>query len=399
MMNHPLTIFWPATPAPDIDEIQFSFQFCRKMSRYFCKMAYPDALWIDYDVHETFETLLSQADGDVLILVNEPEVVLSPQAIRILLKAGQSGHNICGPVYNQSLFPTQIAALPAMYVDMDSFLEVADIMAKQQNLGCVEADRLDPACISFCLDFLKKLKVNNGLLSFPKDPPAWAAHSQVVARGALLHAGFLKAFSSHRDDLVRLIPDDGVKEILDVGCAMGGYGKTVKELRPEIRVTGVELNPCMAQTAAPFYDEIINVPMERAHFSTRFDLINCGDILEHLTDPWAMLNRLHGLLRDQGHLVLSIPNAGHWSISRALLQGRFQYVPLGLLCIGHLRWFTEESIRSSLLEAGFSVEVFESQQIPPTPSGEKFIRDMCDTGYGDETSLRTNEFIVRAFKI
>jgi glycosyltransferase involved in cell wall biosynthesis/SAM-dependent methyltransferase len=396
-MHHPLTIFWPAKPPPDIEEIRFSFDFCRKMSRRFCKMAYPDALWYDYKTLESIETLFSKAAGHVLILITEPELVLSPQAIRILHDLGQAGHDICGPVYNQSAFTHQIASLPAVYVDMDSFLEVSDMLAEQKPAEHpLVSSGLDPACISFRLDFLKELEGNKNFLSTLKAPFENPFGSLTVARDALVHSGFLKAFTSQRNDLVRLVPERGIHDVLDVGCAMGGYGKTLKELYPQIRLTGVELNSMMADKAAPYYDEMFNVPLEQARFRGRFDLINCGDILEHLTNPWGILKRLRELLRVNGRLVLSIPNAGHWSVVRALLKGRFQYIPLGLLCIGHLRWFTEISIQEGLEEAGFSIELLERQQIPPTPQGNAFIRDMCKRKYGDEASLKTNEFVIRA---
>ena len=183
-----------------------------------------------------------------------------------------------------------------------------------------------------------------------------------------------------------------------MGCAMGGYGRALKQLYPDILLTGVEPNPIMAQSAEPYYDEIIRCHAEEANLKDGFDLINCGDILEHLQDPWGMLCHLHDLLRERGSLVLSIPNAGHWSIVKGLLKGEFQYVPLGLLCIGHLRWFTESTIRQALEDAGFDIDLFQSQEIPPTPQGEAFIQDICASGYGDEKSLRTNEFIIRAVK-
>jgi SAM-dependent methyltransferase len=395
-MHHTLTIFWPASPAPEIDEIQFSFAFCRKMTRRFCKMAYPDALWLDYDGFETIETLFPKADGHVLILVREPETVLSPHAIRILHDLGQAGHDICGPVFNQSAFPQQVASLPAVYVNMDSFLEISEIMAEERSAEYfLLSTGLDPACVSFRLDFLRELEPSE-LISNIETPNRTG--SPIVAQGALAHSGFLNAFSSQRDDLVRLVPDSGMHDILDVGCAMGGYGKTLKRIFPDVRLTGVELNPVMAKKAAPYYDEMLNIPLEQIDFSGLFDLINCGDILEHLTNPWGMLKRLRRLLRNSGRLVLSIPNAGHWSVVRALLKGQFQYIPLGLLCIGHLRWFTELSIRESLEEAGFEIEIFERQQIPPTREGEKFIQDMCTSGYGEEQSLRANEFVLRAIR-
>ncbi|MBU0734196.1 MAG: class I SAM-dependent methyltransferase, partial [Proteobacteria bacterium] len=150
--------------------------------------------------------------------------------------------------------------------------------------------------------------------------------------------------------------------------------------------------------AALYYDEVITCPVEEADLTGGFDLVNCGDILEHLRDPWAMLNRIHSLLRDEGYLVMSVPNVGHWSIVRNLMRGAFQYIPSGLLCATHLRWFTESSIRKALEKAGFSIEIFQREQIPPTPRGEAFIRDMCAAGYADETSLKTNEFVIRAVK-
>jgi 2-polyprenyl-3-methyl-5-hydroxy-6-metoxy-1,4-benzoquinol methylase len=396
-MDHPLTIFWPTKPPPEISEIQFSYAFCKKMSRRFCEMSHRDALWFDYHSFEQIEALFAKAQGHTLILVTEPAVVLSPNSIRILHDLSRSGIDACAPVYHQTAFSAQLASLPAQYVDMDTFLEVSDIMAQTEHIQTLKVDCFDPACISFRIDFLKEIKTKETLTTILQDPITHASKPAAVAKGALVHSGFLKTFRSQRDDLVRLVPE-GVKNVLDVGCAMGGYGKTLKGFRPNIHITGVELNSILVKIAEPIYDEIINEPLEQARFSTEFDLINCGDILEHLVNPWRMLKRLNNLLKKSGYLVLSIPNAGHWSIVRALAQGKFQYVPLGLLCIGHLRWFTEDSIRRSLLESGFSVEVFKHQQIPPTPLGEKFIRDVSGAGYGNERSLRTDEFIIRALK-
>ena len=179
---------------------------------------------------------------------------------------------------------------------------------------------------------------------------------------------------------------------------MGGYGKKLKAVRPDIFLIGVEQNPIMAQCADPYYDEVVRCQMEDADLPGDFDLVNCGDILEHLRDPCSMLSRLNALLKTGGYLVLSVPNAGHWSVVRDLLKGRFQYVPAGILCVTHLRWFTESSIRKVLKDADFLMDVFQREQITPTPRGQAFILDICAAGYGNENSLKTNEFVIRAVK-
>lgn len=397
MMNTSITVLWPKIVAPDIEEIRFSYHFCRELSEQLCEGDDPGCSWIDYTGDPSIEEILPQVKGDMALIITDPEIVLSSPALKALIKCLKKGYRACGPVYNQTAFSHQTAAMPAVYVDIETYLEVAEALAERENSQCLAADSLDPACVLCRIEFLREVRKQPHLSEIPQLITGLPTGDAAVVPGALIHCGFTKSFETERFDLVRLVPK-GVKRVLDIGCAMGGYGKALKRVRPEISLTGVELNQIMAESAIRYYDELVKCPVEEANLTGGFDLINCGDILEHLHDPWSMLHHLNSLLRDGGYLVVSIPNVGHWSIIKALLKGKFQYVPLGLLCIGHLRWFTESSVRSALENAGFFIEVFKREQIPPTPAGEAFIRDMCAAGYGDEKSLRTNEFVIRAVK-
>ena len=396
-MTADFTVLWPITTDPEIEEIRFSHEFCRNFSKTFCRKADPQVCWVDYTDDADVQEVLTKVEGSTVILITQPEVVLSPPGVQSLLDSTTADHSMCGPVYNLTPIPQQTATLPAQYVDMDTFLEMAEQLKKTKNSEYHELIELDTACVSYRVDLLKKLDPSTHVTNIFQESLTKNNRKATVATDALVHQGFQNAFGTERDDLVRLVPP-GTTRVLDVGCAMGGYGKLLKRTRPEIFLSGVEMNPRMADTARPFYDEIHVCAMEDVRFQQKFDLINCGDILEHLIDPWKMLKRFSILLRSGGHLVLSVPNIGHWSIVKALLKGHFQYIPLGLLCIGHLRWFTESSIRDALATAGFEIEIFEKQQIPPTPSGRAFIRHICAAGYGDEQSLKTNEVILRAAK-
>jgi len=396
-MNAPVTILWPKVVPPEIAEIRFSYDFCRRLSKQLCEEACPTCSWVEYTGDQTIEELLPRIAGEMALVVTEPEMVISPPAMKGFRKCLEKGYSVCGPVYNQTAFSHQAADLPAQYVDMETYLEVAEALAQRENSKYIAVDSLDPACVLYRADFLRQVRKQPLLSEIPQLIAELTKEGAAVVPGALVHCGFVQGFETERVDLLRLIPE-GVKRVLDIGCAMGGYGKALKQARPEISLTGVELDPVMAESAVRYYDEVIKCPVEEADLPGGFDLINCGDILEHLQDPWAMLNRINALLRHGGYLVLSIPNAGHWSIVKSLLKGEFQYVPLGLLCIGHLRWFTESSIRAALEHAGFSIEVFQREQIPPTPLGLAFIRCIYTAGYGDENSLRTNEFVIRAVK-
>ena len=365
------------------------------MSEQLCEEADLRLLWVDYSGDPTLGAILPQIDTDMVLIVTEPEIVLSPSAVRCMIRCLENGYAASGPVYNQTISPSyQTAALPVPYVDVETYLEVAEAMAEREDTY-IPVGSLDPACVLYRHESLREMPVGCHLSKIAQSITALKIGEVAVAKGALVHYGFRNDFE--RGDLVQLVPE-GVKRVLDIGCAMGGYGKRLKELRPEIFLIGVEQNPLLAQSADPYYDKVIRCPVEEADLTGNFDLVNCGDILEHLQDPWGMLNRIHSLLRDEGFLVASVPNVGYWSIVRNLMRGAFQYIPSGLLCATHLRWFTESSIRKALEKAGFSIEIFQREQIPPTPQGQAFIRDICAAGYGDEKSLRTNGFVIRAVK-
>ena len=398
-MTPQITVLWPSPGAPPIDEIAFSYDFCRKATiRHLKKLPFTFS-WKEYDPLSPFVKTISKIETPFLLIVTEPEIILSTTAVSSLLKCAQEGHVAAAPVFNQTVFSAQAAVLSVPYLDIASFQEVAELIFNKHSGKYLEVPALDPSCILFPIEYLKAL--------YPQNTPSTISDprfhnqspiSRAVVPGALVHRGFQRSFQSDRRDLVNLVPE-GIKTVLDVGCAMGGYAKTLKALRPELSITGVELNPFMAARARIHYDKMIVHPVEEATFTERFDLINCGDVLEHLQDPWAMLKNLHALLTPHGYLVLSVPNAGHWTVVRGLLKGDFQYVPLGLLCIAHLRWFTESSLLETLADTGFASEVIQRQQLPPTPKGEAFIETMGKLPFADDRSLRTNELIVRAKKV
>jgi len=77
----------------------------------------------------------------------------------------------------------------------------------------------------------------------------------------------------------------------------------------------------------------------------RFDLILCLDVLEHMLDPWRVVDRLvtqH--LAVGGTLLVSLPNVRHYSVTLPLIfQGRWDYNDAGILDRTHVRFFTPHS--------------------------------------------------------
>ncbi|KQX61962.1 bifunctional 2-polyprenyl-6-hydroxyphenol methylase/3-demethylubiquinol 3-O-methyltransferase UbiG [Angustibacter sp. Root456] len=88
-----------------------------------------------------------------------------------------------------------------------------------------------------------------------------------------------------------------------------------------------------------------------------YDVIILADVLEHLRDPGALLQRITraNLLADGGLMLISVPNAAHESVIAELLLGDFRYMRTGILDATHVRWFTHDSLRRLLEQNGFII--------------------------------------------
>jgi 2-polyprenyl-3-methyl-5-hydroxy-6-metoxy-1,4-benzoquinol methylase len=136
------------------------------------------------------------------------------------------------------------------------------------------------------------------------------------------------------------------RRILEIGTAAGHVTRALSEKGCDI--VGVELDAEQARLAARFCRRMIVGSIEDLDIDTdvpeEFDIVLCGDVLEHLKDPGAALQRLKRRLAPDGFFVVSIPNIAHASVRVSLLDGRFAYTVNGLLDSTHLRFFTLSSI-------------------------------------------------------
>jgi methionine biosynthesis protein MetW len=155
--------------------------------------------------------------------------------------------------------------------------------------------------------------------------------------------------------------------VLDVGCAGGYLAVALREERGA-SVVGVEAAADAAETARRRGVDVVcgsvEDPVVLASLRGPFDAIVCGDVLEHLADPWRALGALAALLRPGGVAVVSLPNAAHWTVRRALLRGRFPREDHGLFDRTHLRWLTRRDARELVTGAGLEIVAERFTQAP-----------------------------------
>jgi 2-polyprenyl-3-methyl-5-hydroxy-6-metoxy-1,4-benzoquinol methylase len=158
--------------------------------------------------------------------------------------------------------------------------------------------------------------------------------------------------------LLDAIPKDATA-VLEIGCAVGALGAAYKDRNPGCAYYGVEIHPPSAEIAAGRLDKVFCASVEEVDLSSLERSIDCivyGDVLEHLVDPWAVLKKHRSLLKPGGRIAACIPNIQHWSLLQHLLQGNWVYSDHGLLDRTHLRFFTLNTIFTSLVESGYRVE-------------------------------------------
>jgi SAM-dependent methyltransferase len=155
---------------------------------------------------------------------------------------------------------------------------------------------------------------------------------------------------------------------LDVGCATGYLAAELAARGNTI--VGVEADPAAAARAEAVCERVVAGDVEGAacrddlRALEAFDAIVCGDVLEHLRDPWDALAFLATLLRPGGIAAVSVPNVAHWTGRRALLRGRFPYAEHGLFDRTHLRFFTRAGARALVEGAGLRVR---TERFAPAP--------------------------------
>ena len=163
-------------------------------------------------------------------------------------------------------------------------------------------------------------------------------------------------YSWSRPEVRNLIPEKA-QRILDLGCGKGILGKALKRER-DCHVEGIEINPQACNEAKTNLDKAYQANLDREipippHED--FDCIVAADILEHLINPWQLLNVIQKHLKGDGCIVASIPNIAHPSIIANLLNGRFPYEPAGILDITHLRFFTRSEIFKLFTQANLKI--------------------------------------------
>jgi SAM-dependent methyltransferase len=175
---------------------------------------------------------------------------------------------------------------------------------------------------------------------------------------------FGRAYREHRDRLGRPL------RVLDVGC---GLEPALLRFKAE----GDTFHGCdFYADRPPGLDEYTQLDLNRDSLSAAvgtgaFDVVFCGEVIEHVFSPDALLREIKAVMTPDAILVLSTPNLGYW-LNRLLLLagvsplflensaekklGRFtRRLGQGNPTEGHIRLFTYRALRELVEGLGFEI--------------------------------------------
>ena len=173
------------------------------------------------------------------------------------------------------------------------------------------------------------------------------AHEQgYVALNERPHGGHMK--------LLALVGSG--RRVLDVGCSSGYLARPL--VARGCIVVGIEQDEAAAAAAREICAEVLvgdAETMELPFPKGSFDVVLCGDLIEHLRAPERFLARVRPLLRYDGRLVLTTPNVANWTMRLGLLAGRWRYTERGILDRTHVHLFTRNTLVETLERAGYRI--------------------------------------------
>ena len=144
------------------------------------------------------------------------------------------------------------------------------------------------------------------------------------------------------------------RKILDIGSGPGLFLNLGKERGWQVK--GIE----PSTQAAEYCKETLKLDIEEVFFDEAsaknldgHDVINMGEVLEHLPNPKAILELAYGTLNKDGLICLIVPN--DFNPFQQILHESLDFKPWWLAPPHHINYFNQKSLTSLVESCGFEV--------------------------------------------
>lgn len=156
------------------------------------------------------------------------------------------------------------------------------------------------------------------------------------------------------------------KEVLEFGCHTGYFSSAMQ--KKGCSVTGVELFEPALEKAEPYLEKAILGNVEDPEVwkqigEKKYDAVLFMHVLEHLVDPDRVLRNTHHVLKDDGLLIICLPNINNWVDRWDIFRGKFNYTETGVMDRTHLKFYNVKTARDFIERNGFKVNAYSGESM------------------------------------
>lgn len=158
----------------------------------------------------------------------------------------------------------------------------------------------------------------------------------------------------------------GGDRVLDLGCGDGAFAAALTGAGAVVTAVDVSGEAVRrARRRAPGAQvELVAEGGELPFAEDAFDLVWCGETLEHVADVAGLLAEVRRVLRWGGTLLVTTPNVPRLGVAVEALRGRPLEERLDPRA-DHLRFFTARTLAGVLRDAGFAEVAVRADGGPP----------------------------------
>ena len=145
--------------------------------------------------------------------------------------------------------------------------------------------------------------------------------------------------------------------VLDIGC---GGGDNASVLRSKnFSVDGITISESELLEASQWLRKgyLFNVEegLPQEIKNKKYDYVICSHVLEHICYPKQLLLDIKKCLKEEGILIVALPNLLHYKSRMQLIKGNFNYQSTGIWDNTHFKWYTFKTGANLLEENGFKI--------------------------------------------
>lgn len=173
----------------------------------------------------------------------------------------------------------------------------------------------------------------------------------------------LSYHSGIRHDVIQLLPKNNDIKVLEIGAGGGDSLCYMKENNLIKEAVGIELFELSGSNQTnPLIDKFHHCNIEDESLPIEedyFDVIIIADVLEHLINPWSVMDKVIKCLKPNGKILVSLPNIREMNtMIKVFFLGDFKYKEDGILDKTHLRFFCKKNMLDLLNSEHFKTDFY-----------------------------------------